>query len=99
MPFFKTQRGLGWYYELSGSGDTIVMIHGLGASGHYWQAQQEFLSTDFQVLTLDLPGHGQSAWMPLTLIEMASDIRQILNSIGVSQFSLVASSMGGFIAL
>jgi pimeloyl-ACP methyl ester carboxylesterase len=96
---FKTHRGLNWHYEVSGSGDTIVMIHGLGASGHIWQAQKDFLHTDFQVVTLDLPGHGKSGWMPVTLIEMAMDIRQILSSLGDSQFSLVASSMGGLVAL
>jgi pimeloyl-[acyl-carrier protein] methyl ester esterase len=99
MPYFKTQRGLDWYYETSGQGDTIVMIHGLGATGRFWQAQQDFLNTDFQVVTLDLPGHGKSAWMPVTLREMAVDIRQILSSLGTAQFSLIASSMGGLVAL
>jgi pimeloyl-[acyl-carrier protein] methyl ester esterase len=99
MPKFKTHRGLDWHYEISGTGDVIVMIHGLGASNHIWQAQKEFLDTDFQVLTLDLPGHGQSSWMPVSLIDMAIDIRQILSSLGIAQFSLVASSMGGLVAL
>ena len=99
MPFFKTHRGLNWHYEVSGTGDPIVMIHGMGASGHFWQAQKDFLQTDFQVVTLDLPGHGKSDWMTMTLIEMALDVRQILSSIGISQFSLVASSMGGLVAL
>ena len=80
MPFFKTHRGLNWHYEVSGAGETIVMIHGLGASGNIWQAQKDFLQTDFQVVTLDLPGHGKSGWMPVTLIDMAIDIRQILNN-------------------
>jgi pimeloyl-[acyl-carrier protein] methyl ester esterase len=75
------------------------MIHGLGATGRFWQAQQDFLQTDFQVLTLDLPGHGKSSWIPVTLREMAEDIHQILSSLGFSQFSLVASSMGGLVAL
>ncbi len=99
MPFFKTHRGLSWHYEASGTGDAVVMIHGLGASGHIWQAQKDFLQTDFQVITVDLPGHGKSAWMPVTLIDMAMDIRQILSSLGIAQFSLVASSMGGLVAL
>jgi len=99
MPFLKTNRGLDWYYEVSGAGDTIVMIHGFGSSGQIWQGQKDFLQTDFQVVTLDLPGHGKSGWMPLTLMEMVIDIRQILSSIGISQFTLIASSMGGLIAL
>jgi pimeloyl-[acyl-carrier protein] methyl ester esterase len=99
MPCFKTQRGLDLHYEASGKGEAIVMIHGLGASGHIWQAQKDFLETDFQVVTLDLPGHGKSGWMPVTLTEMAADIRQILSSIGILKFSLIASSMGGLVAL
>lgn len=99
MPLFKTHRGLDWNYEVSGTGDVLVMIHGLGASGHIWQAQKEFLHTDFQVVTIDLPGHGKSGWMPLTLIEMALDIRQVLSKLGIQQFSLIASSMGGLVAL
>lgn len=99
MPSLKTQSGLDWHYEVSGSGDAIVMLHGFGGSGDFWEAQKDFLSTDFQVVTLDLPGHGKSSWIPLTLSEMAADIRQILNTIGIIQFSVVASSMGGLVAL
>jgi pimeloyl-ACP methyl ester carboxylesterase len=99
MPYFKTHRGINWHYEVSGSGDAIFMIHGLGASSRIWQAQKDFLHTDFQVVAVDLPGHGKSSWMPVTLTEMAIDMRQILNSLGLSQFSLVASSMGGLLAL
>ena len=99
MPSFRSHRGFNWNYEISGSGEPVVMIHGLGGSGHFWQAQKEFLHTDFQVLTLDLPGHGKSDWMPLSLVEMAIDIRQILNNLGIMQFSLIASSMGGLLAL
>jgi pimeloyl-[acyl-carrier protein] methyl ester esterase len=99
MPFFNTHRGLSWHYEVSGTGDAIVMIHGLVGSGRFWQAQKDFLQTDFQVVTLDLPGHGQSGWAQVSLLQMAADIRQILSSIGLSQFSLVASSMGGLVAL
>lgn len=99
MPHFRSKRGLDWHYEVRGTGDTIIMIHGLGASGEIWTFQQEFLKTDFQVLTLDLPGHGHSSWMPLTVAEMALDIRQLLRAAEISHFSMLASSMGGLIAL
>jgi len=99
MPSLKTHRGLEWYYESFGSGEALVMIHGLGGSGRFWQAQKDFLSTDFHVLTLDLPGHGKSGWAPVSLTDMAFDIRQILNRLGIGHCSLVASSMGGLVAL
>ncbi|MDE2028568.1 MAG: alpha/beta hydrolase [Candidatus Omnitrophica bacterium] len=98
MPTLRTQRGLDWNYQVSGQGESIVMIHGLGASGHIWQAQKDFLDTDFQVLTIDLPGHGRSGWMPLSVNEIAADIREILNYLEIAPFSMVASSMGGLVA-
>jgi len=99
MPFFKTHRGVNWQGEIFGTGEAVVLLHGFGASGRWWQAQKDFLQTDYQVVVLDLPGHGQSSWKPLTLTEMADDIRQILKSLGLSQVTLVASSLGGLVAL
>lgn len=99
MPYFKTPRGLDWHAEIFGKGEAVVFIHGLGASGRWWRSQKDFLQTDYQVVTLDLPGHGKSSWMPVTLTEMAMDIRQILNSLGLPRVTLVASSLGGLVAL
>ncbi|MBF0511887.1 MAG: alpha/beta fold hydrolase, partial [Candidatus Omnitrophica bacterium] len=99
MPFFKTHRGLNWHYSLSAKGEAVVLLHGFGASGRFWQAQVEFLQKDYQVLVFDLPGHGQSEWMALTLAEIAQDIHEILEACGILKCSLVASSMGGLVAL
>ena len=98
MAEFISQRGLTWHYEVSGTGETIVFIHGFGASSGWWHYQQNFLAGDFQVITLDLPGHGHSDWMPLGLNEMAQDIGQLINSLGDVNFSMVASSFGGLVA-
>jgi len=99
MPTFTTDRGLDWHYEISGHGDTVLFIHGFSGSGQWWSAQKEFLSRDYQVITVDLPGHGQSGWMPVTVHDMAVDIRQLLNSVGALHVSIAASSFGGLIAL
>ena len=96
---FKTNRGLAWHYEVAGSGDAVVFLHGFGGSGRWWGAQKDFLQDGYQVITIDLPGHGSSAWMPVTLHEMAVDLRQIMASVGTTHFNVVASSFGGLIAL
>ncbi len=75
------------------------MVHGLAGWGRIWQEQVDFLKADFQVLTVDLPGHGQSDWMPLSLTEMAADLLEILKGLGIVHYSMVASSMGGLVAL
>ncbi len=99
MPILKTSRGLDWHYETVGKGDAVLFIHGFGGSSRWWHAQKDFLVKDFQVITIDLPGHGQSGWLPVTLNDMAVDIRQVLNLVGASHVSIVASSFGGLIAL
>ncbi len=98
MAEFLSQRGLKWHYDLKGSGETILFIHGFGGSGLWWQEQVDFLSHDFEVITIDLLGHGKSAWMPLGINDMVQDIGQLINSFGDVNISLVASSFGGLVA-
>ncbi len=99
MPVLRTHRGLDWHYEASGTGDPIVFIHGFGGSSRWWQAQKEFLRDGYEVITVDLPGHGTSGWMPVTLNDLAVDLHQIIAGLGTPPFSIVASSFGGLIAL
>ena len=99
MSALKTNRGLDWHYDIAGKGDPIVFIHGFGASGRWWQAQTEFLRDGYETVVIDLPGHGASGWMPVTLNDMAVDLRQIINGLGFFQFNIVASSFGALIAL
>ena len=98
MATFTSKRGLQWHYEIKGTGEPILMIHGFGGSGQWWHYQQAFLAPDFQVITVDLPGHGKSQWIPVSLKDMADDLGQLMNSIGDLNFSIVASSFGGLIA-
>ena len=99
MAFLTTHRGLKWHYEITGQGDAILLIHGFGGSSRWWRKQQEFLQRDFQLITIDLPGHGQSEWAPVSLVDMAVDIRQILNHLHITHVTVIASSFGGLVAL
>ena len=48
--------------ETSGSGPTIVLWHGWGMNLRVFDALRAALSADFQVIAVDLPGHGRSDW-------------------------------------
>lgn len=50
------------HWELRGKGKPLVFLHGWGADLRIWQRQVEYFSQDHCALTLDLPGHGKSAW-------------------------------------
>ena len=99
MPSFTTKRGLTWSYELAGQGEMLLFIHGFGVSKEIWAQQVKHFSSHYQVMTIDLPGHGHSSWMDVSLSDMAVDIKEILNTLDVHQINVVASSFGGLIAL
>ena len=48
-------------YRMEGEGDTtLLFVHGAFTNQTYWDNQVAFFSPDFKVVTLDLPGHGES---------------------------------------
>ena len=47
-------------YSETGSGPTLVLIHGVCHSRHAWDDVVPYLADDFRVITIDLPGHGES---------------------------------------
>ena len=99
MPIITTKRGLNWYCETHGEGETLLFIHGFGTSQRLWADQVKYFSTNFHVVTVDLPGHGQSGWRDVSLNDMAIDIKFILEKLDLHQVNGVASSFGGLITL
>jgi pimeloyl-ACP methyl ester carboxylesterase len=47
-------------YSVTGSGDPVVLIHGLAASGRYWKPSIEPLARRFRLYAVDVPGFGGS---------------------------------------
>ena len=47
-------------YQLEGEGKTIVFVHGLSDSLKYWNILTNELKNEYQVLSFDLRGHGNS---------------------------------------
>jgi pimeloyl-ACP methyl ester carboxylesterase len=60
VPFLK-YKNFNLYYERSGSGDTaLLFIHGLMSNCQTWKYQVEYFADSFEIITIDLFGHGQS---------------------------------------
>jgi pimeloyl-[acyl-carrier protein] methyl ester esterase len=86
------------YYEQSGHGPDVVLIHGWGSHGGVWTEIARALVKDFRVTVPDLPGHGRSrdfAPDAFTPEDMAQQIRRVLHGPAV----WVGWSMGGLVAL
>lgn len=81
------------YYERQGRGEALLLLHA-GLQDHtMWKAQVESLSTQFEVVTIDLPFHGRTSGTDTTLL--AQDVvRIVLDSLHLQKVSIVGLSMG-----
>jgi pimeloyl-ACP methyl ester carboxylesterase len=80
---------------------TVVFIHGAQNDHSVWILQTRYFAHHgFNVLAVDLPGHGRSKGAALTSVEQMSDwLIALLDAAGVQQASLIGHSMGSLIAL
>jgi pimeloyl-ACP methyl ester carboxylesterase len=88
-------------YTVRGSGPPVLLIQGVGVHGDGWLPQTDDLARDFTCVTFDNRGMAKSqpAAAPITLEQMASDARAVLDAAGVPVAHVVGHSLGGVIAL
>lgn len=88
-------------YSDRGSGLPLVFLHAFPLNRTMWASQEQALSSQFRVITVDLRGHGESD-APLwyyTLDQAADDVRALMDHLSIQQALLVGLSMGGYILL
>ena len=80
---------------------TLIFIHGVGMCKEIWQPQVEHFSKNYRVITYDFLGHGKSVLKKdkLTLEDYVTQLYNLVNEIGVTNFSLIGHSMGAIIAV
>ncbi|HLX50461.1 MAG TPA: alpha/beta hydrolase [Streptosporangiaceae bacterium] len=90
-------------YSRAGSGPSLVLLHGLGHRRQAWDAVLELLTPHRDVITVDLPGHGESP--PLDLSHrsvteaLAADLIELTGELRLGRPHLAGNSLGGRIAL
>lgn len=86
------------YYEDHGSGSPVVLIHGYPLNGASWEKQiPALLAAGHRVITYDRRGFGNSS-QPTSGYDydtFASDLHELVTTLGLSDFALVGFSMGG----
>jgi len=96
----KTQiNGITIAYSDRGTGLPIVFLHAFPLNRTMWAQQEEALSLQFRVITIDLRGHGESD-APLwryTLEQSVDDVNALLAHLAIQQALFVGLSMGGYI--
>lgn len=83
-----------------GTGEPLVILHGLFGSGRNWASLAKRFADHYQVVTVDLRNHGDSPHAAtMTYPEMAADLRVTLDDVGIDRARLLGHSMGGKTAM
>jgi magnesium chelatase accessory protein len=94
--------GMRWHVQRMGQGEPLLLIHGTAASTHTWRDLMPLLASRFDVLAIDLPGHGYSERLPggsMSLPSLAGAVGELLDTVGFRPALIVGHSAGAAIAL
>lgn len=90
-------------YSRIGSGEPILLIHGIGHRREAWAKVPELLAPDYDVISIDLPGHGHSP-VPrkpasYTITSYAEQVEELIADLGLDRPHVAGNSLGGVLAL
>ena len=89
-------------YREAGKGDkTILLIHGNMSSSVHWQPLMEALEGEYRMVAPDMRGFGDSSYhKPFdSLRELADDMREVSEQLGLKEFTAIGWSTGGGVVL
>jgi pimeloyl-ACP methyl ester carboxylesterase len=95
-------NGLKMYYEVHGSGDPVVLLHGAFMTiTNNWTGWISELSKTRKVIAVEMQGHGRTADVPrdITYENFADDVAALLNYLKIPRADLIGYSMGGAVAM
>jgi pimeloyl-ACP methyl ester carboxylesterase len=90
-------NGIEMYYETTGQGAPLVLLHGFNASGQVWSRMVADFAKRYRVVVPDLRGHGRSTnpTGKFTHRQSALDVFALLDALGIRQFKAMGISTGG----
>lgn len=88
------------YYEVIGSGDPLIMIHGNSENHEIFDKAAELLSQHFTCYLIDSRGHGKSQKVTeFHYEEMAEDVYQFIQALSLKNVTYYGFSDGGIIGI
>lgn len=94
-------NGVNYYYEIEGNGEPLVLLHGFTGDHTTWKNSN--LKQYFQVITIDIIGHGATdspeSFERYSMKQVANDLATLLKRLDIKQINLLGYSMGGRLAL
>jgi pimeloyl-ACP methyl ester carboxylesterase len=99
MPIIHT-NGINLYYEEQGSGEPLLLIMGITATGSVWEKHVAYWHKNFRCITVDNRGVGRSDAPagPYTTAQMADDYAGLLDALHLEKARVIGVSMGSTIA-
>ncbi|HED16487.1 MAG TPA: alpha/beta hydrolase [Gammaproteobacteria bacterium] len=98
----KSADGSIIHYSVAGQGDTaLVFVPCWTCDNSFWTRQLDYFSNRYQVVSLDLAGHGQSGNQrsQYTMEAFGQDVVAVANKLQLKQIVLIGHSMGGPVAM
>lgn len=90
------------HYTVYGEGETaLVFVHCWCCDQEYWREQVDTFSRDYEVVTIDLAGHGKSGVgrEDYTLQAFGMDVATVVNHLELERIILIGHSLGGGVIL
>jgi pimeloyl-ACP methyl ester carboxylesterase len=95
-------NGINMYYEIHGSGEPVVLLHGAFMTiTNNWAGWIDELSKTRKVIAVEMQGHGRTADVPrdVTYENLADDVAALLEYLKIPRADLIGYSMGGAVAM
>lgn len=95
-------NGLKLYYEVHGSGEPVVLLHGAFMTiPTNWDGWIDELVKTRKVIALEMQGHGRTADVPrdMTSDNLADDVAGVLDHLMIQKSDVIGYSMGGAVAM
>ena len=94
-------NGMQMYYEVSGAGDPLIVLHGAYMNIPSMGAIIPKLAETHKVYALELQGHGRTTDIdrPITYPNMAGDVAAFMDAVGLAQADIFGYSMGAEVGL
>ncbi|MGW2343296.1 alpha/beta fold hydrolase [Streptomyces sp. NPDC001661] len=90
-------------YERAGSGEPLLLLHGIGHHWEAWQPVLPILAAERDVIAVDLPGFGRSPALPDGLAYDLAGVIPVLDAfcrhLGIERPHVAGNSLGGLLAL
>ena len=99
---YKKINGINIYYEIYGEGKPLIFLHGNGGSIRGASSRIEYFKKYFKVIAIDSRGHGKSVdttTKQLTYVQMADDVKVLLDSLNIDSAFIQGQSDGGILGL